>query len=26
LDDGWGPWPGLLDWIESGDSKDLLQR
>ena len=26
LDQGWGPWPGLIDWIESGDPKDLLRR
>ena len=26
LDDGWGPWPGLVQWIESGDSQDLLKR
>lgn len=26
LDDGWGPWPGLISWVESGDAKDLLQR
>ena len=26
LDDGWGPWPGLVQWIESGDSRDLLNR
>ena len=23
LDDGWGPWPGLLSWIESGQDEDL---
>ena len=26
LDDGWGPWPGLINWIETGNSEDLLQR
>jgi predicted alpha/beta hydrolase family esterase len=26
LDDGWGPWPGLISWIESGNSQDLLKR
>lgn len=26
LDDGWGPWPGLIDWIESADQQDLLRR
>ena len=26
LDDGWGPWPGLLSWVASGDDKDLLIR
>ena len=26
LDDGWGPWPGLLDWIESNQSEKLLAR
>lgn len=26
LDDGWGPWPGLIDWVESGDPKQLLRR
>lgn len=25
LDDGWGPWPGLLSWIESGNDEDLLR-
>jgi uncharacterized protein len=24
LDDGWGPWPGLLKWIESGNDQDLI--
>lgn len=24
LDDGWGPWPGLLHWIESGQDTDLI--
>ena len=26
LDQGWGPWPGLIDWIESGNPQDLLRR
>ena len=26
LDDGWGQWPGLISWIESGDPRDLLER
>jgi predicted alpha/beta hydrolase family esterase len=26
LDDGWGRWTGLENWIDSGDSKDLLER
>jgi predicted alpha/beta hydrolase family esterase len=26
LDDGWGPWSGLISWIESGNSQDLLRR
>ena len=26
LDDGWGPWPGLISWIESAKSQDLLKR
>ena len=26
IDDGWGEWPGLLSWIDSGDEKDLLLR
>lgn len=26
LDDGWGPWPGLLQWIESGNPEDLKLR
>jgi predicted alpha/beta hydrolase family esterase len=25
LDDGWGTWPGLLSWIESGNDEDLLR-
>jgi uncharacterized protein len=25
LDDGWGAWPGLLNWIETGEDKDLLR-
>ena len=24
LDDGWVPWPGLLQWIESGQDTDLI--
>jgi len=24
LDDGWGPWPGLVRWVESNDPNDLL--
>ena len=26
LDDGWGRWPGLISWIESGKTKDLFER
>ena len=26
LDDGWGPWAGLLHWIDSADDQDLLIR
>ena len=26
LDDGWGPWPGLISWIESANNQDLLRR
>ena len=26
LDDGWGPWPGLIRWVETGNPQDLLQR
>ena len=26
LDQGWGPWPGLIKWIESGNKNDLLLR
>ncbi len=26
LDDGWGPWPGLISWIDSGNSQELLKR
>ena len=26
LDDGWGRWPGLISWIESGEPRDLLER
>lgn len=26
LDDGWGPWSGLLKWIESGNPEDLLKK
>lgn len=24
LDDGWGEWPGLIKWIETGNDQDLL--
>ena len=24
LDDGWGAWPGLLSWVETGKDEDLL--
>ena len=24
LDDGWGEWPGLLKWIETGRDQDLI--
>ncbi len=24
LDDGWGPWPGLLSWVESDNDQDLI--
>jgi predicted alpha/beta hydrolase family esterase len=24
LDDGWGQWPGLVRWINSGKDQDLL--
>lgn len=24
LDDGWGEWPGLIKWIETGNRQDLL--
>jgi predicted alpha/beta hydrolase family esterase len=24
LDDGWGEWPGLIRWIESGNDPDLI--
>ena len=24
LDDGWGPWPGLLSCVESGNDQDLI--
>ena len=24
LDDGWGPWPGLLSWVESDNHQDLI--
>ena len=26
LADGWGPWPGLINWIETGNPQDLLLR
>ena len=26
LDDGWGPWPGLVDWVATSDTQDLLRR
>ena len=26
LDDGWGNWQGLLDWVESANDQDLLKR
>lgn len=26
LDDGWGPWKGLEDWVESAIPQDLMQR
>ena len=26
LDQGWGPWPGLSNWIESANPQDLMQR
>lgn len=26
LDDGWGEWPGLSKWAESGDSAHLMNR
>ena len=26
LDQGWGPWPGLSNWIESATPQDLMQR
>jgi uncharacterized protein len=26
LDDGWGPWKGLEDWVESANPQDLMQR
>lgn len=26
LDDGWGPWPGLLSWIETGNDDALSKR
>lgn len=26
LDDGWGPWPGLISWLETGNPQDLLKR
>lgn len=25
-DDGWGPWPGLINWIETANNQDLLSR
>ena len=24
LDDGWGEWPGLIKWIETGNDQDLI--
>jgi predicted alpha/beta hydrolase family esterase len=24
LDDGWGEWPGLIRWIETGNDQDLI--
>jgi uncharacterized protein len=26
LDDGWGPWPGLISWVQSGKDGDLQIR
>ena len=26
LDDGWGPWPGLLSWVETSNPEDLKIR
>ena len=26
LQDGWGPWPGVLRWISSGEAADLASR
>lgn len=26
LDDGWGPWPGLVSWIETGNDEALRSR
>ena len=26
LDDGWGKWQGILNWVETGDEQDLLTR
>lgn len=26
LDDGWGPWVGLINWVESANVQDLLSR
>jgi predicted alpha/beta hydrolase family esterase len=26
LDDGWGPWQGLLNWVETGNDEALLER
>jgi predicted alpha/beta hydrolase family esterase len=26
LDDGWGPWQGLLNWVETGNEEALLER
>jgi predicted alpha/beta hydrolase family esterase len=26
LDDGWGQWPGLWNWVTSGDPSDLRTR